>query len=223
VLGTPRCKNTRFYTIMKMGLTRSMPSTSPPGDSPPKLINKLRHVLEVGAGLSVRSTGCPLSSPCLTWCCCCCCCCCSSSLLPGKWRFVEQAGKPYQPCQNVTGNQFGDSLVGNFLRVYWDPYVAWHDGTVGQCDISKRGVGSCTVSFLSMGVHKYNFSDPAVSWKGKFKPDPARWTLPADPSFHRARNFMEGTAWLDGLVWLVASRCTQCVNPTCFPAVESNQ
>ena len=115
----------------------------------------------------------------------------SASLASGHWKFLEKEGAPHLPAQNLTGSEFRERLIGKLVRVYWEPYVAWHDGKVGQCDVGKRGIGLCTVTFETMGQHQYNFSDPGLGWRAKFKPDPEAWRFPADPAFHGAPNFME--------------------------------
>lgn len=63
----------------------------------------------------------------------------SSVLKAGNWRYEEKKDEPHLPVQNISGSSLGSKLVGQRIRVYWEPYIKWHDGVVKQCDIT-RGV-----------------------------------------------------------------------------------
>ena len=141
----------------------------------------------------------------------------TAELLPNKWKLMppgydssssssssddaeaasgladQPAGQP-QP-ETESGRVMGHALEGESVRVFWPIYVTWHKGVVRQCDVHHGKLGKCTVDRVDGALGgtsaRYNFSDPALRWRGEFVPDPVRWTLPRQAAFHDAPNFME--------------------------------
>jgi hypothetical protein len=105
------------------------------------------------------------------------------------------AGQPPPPPETESGRVMGHALVGESVRVFWPIYATWQKGVVRQCDVHHGALGKCTVDRVEGALGgtsaTYNFSDPALRWRGEFVPDPVRWTLPRQAAFHDAPNFME--------------------------------